>query len=238
MKYDDNIKNQYTTLWNTMVIKDSVKPIINSIINKIVANKDKYVQVQNLTKSKVPWYIISIIHTLECNGDFTRYLYNGDKIANGKTTNVPAGRPVDGIPMTWIDTAADSLNDRPWYDWSNEGSCFFFENYNGWGYKLYHNIPSPYLFSGTSVYLKGKYTTDGKFDPNAVSQQIGAAAILKQMQLMNLIENIIIPSNNPSVDSTVSVNNTSTLASNSDSTGANLIDMLKMLEKINKGFSA
>ena len=41
MKYDDNIKNQYTTLWNTMVIKDSVKPIINSIINKIVANKDK-----------------------------------------------------------------------------------------------------------------------------------------------------------------------------------------------------
>jgi hypothetical protein len=41
---------------------------------------------------------------------------------------------------------------------------------------------SPYLWSCTIHYERGKYVSDGKFDPQAVSLQVGCAAILKGLQ--------------------------------------------------------
>jgi lysozyme family protein len=42
-------------------------------------------------------------------------------------------------------------------------------------------VLTPYLWSFTNHYTKGKFVADGKFDANAVSKQCGAAAILKLM---------------------------------------------------------
>jgi lysozyme family protein len=42
-------------------------------------------------------------------------------------------------------------------------------------------IPSPYLWSGTTVYERGKYVADGRFSAIAVDKQIGCAAILKEL---------------------------------------------------------
>jgi hypothetical protein len=43
-------------------------------------------------------------------------------------------------------------------------------------------LPSPYIWSGTDQYEKGKYTSDGKYDPaEAVDEQLGCAGILKFM---------------------------------------------------------
>jgi hypothetical protein len=38
---------------------------------------------------------------------------------------------------------------------------------------------SPYLWSMTNHYIRGKYVSDGRFDPVAVSAQAGVASILK-----------------------------------------------------------
>jgi lysozyme family protein len=54
------------------------------------------------------------------------------------------------------------------------------ESFNGFGYRR-HGLASPYLWSGTSLYLRGKYVSDGRFDPLALDGQLGCCAILKRM---------------------------------------------------------
>lgn len=69
-----------------------------------------------------------------------------------------------------------------WSDWSIAGLCYVLERYNGWGYRLYHqHVKSPYLWSFTSIYTSGKYTSDGKWSDTAVSKQVGAMALLMEI---------------------------------------------------------
>ena len=50
------------------------------------------------------------------------------------------------------------------------------ERYNGLGYRR-RGRPSPYLWSYSGHYDKGKYVADGRFDPDAESKQCGGAAL-------------------------------------------------------------
>jgi len=60
------------------------------------------------------------------------------------------------------------------------------EAYNGMGY-VPRRINSPYLWSGTQHYAKGKYVADGVWDSNAVSAQLGCATLLKEIQNRGLL---------------------------------------------------
>ena len=62
------------------------------------------------------------------------------------------------------------------------GTLFQLEGYNGFGYRDHHpTVPSPYLWSFSNHYTRGKYVADGRFSPTAVSQQCGAAVLLKRL---------------------------------------------------------
>ena len=41
--------------------------------------------------------------------------------------------------------------------------------------------PTPYLWSFSKLYEKGKYVADGRFDPEAVSKQCGAAVMIRAL---------------------------------------------------------
>ena len=58
---------------------------------------------------------------------------------------------------------------------------FPWEKYNGMGYRPF-GVPSPYLWSFSSIYTSGKYVADGRFDPTVVSKQSGAAVMLKALE--------------------------------------------------------
>jgi lysozyme family protein len=58
------------------------------------------------------------------------------------------------------------------------------EQYNGLGYAAM-GIPPPYLWASTNQYSHGKYIADGHFDPNAIDHQIGCAALLGRMTLID-----------------------------------------------------
>jgi lysozyme family protein len=105
-------------------------------------------------------------------------LGNGQPL-NQVTTIVPIGRgPFPNFEAGAIDALnLQGANDIT--DWSIDGILHFLEGYNGYGYSKYHNMNSPYLWSGSNQYTAGKYVADGKFDPNAVSQQVGVALLLK-----------------------------------------------------------
>ncbi|SHL17569.1 hypothetical protein SAMN05444266_102315 [Chitinophaga jiangningensis] len=140
---------------------------------------------------RIPWYFIACVHYLECSFSFKKHLHNGDPLT-GYTVQVPAGRPKVGHPppFTFEESAVDALKlmgfDKV-TSWKLPFILRKLEAYNGFGYFKYHNMNSPYLWSYSNHYTKGKYVKDGKFDKDAVSAQLGSAVILKRMEERGLI---------------------------------------------------
>jgi len=179
---DPQRRQEYSDLFQNCQIRSSRKKQVEAIVSRMLAKQDRYEAVQGETG--VPWYIIAVIHSLESDLDFNTHLHNGDPLPQ-PTTHEPRGRPPGVPPFTWIESAVDALNydglptNR---DWSVAGTLHCLEQYNGLGYRrLAKPIPSPYLWSFSSLYQKGKFDADGHFDPNATSRQCGAAVLLKFM---------------------------------------------------------
>lgn len=182
----DALREQYATLWASMEIRVSKAADIEATARKIIGNKTRYIAVQDVTA--VPWYVVGTIHAMEGGCDFSTHLHNGDPLT-ARTVQVPAGRPkappADGKRYSWKESAIDALTmhdlDKV-RDWPVERICYELERYNGFGYRNFHtDVLSPYLWSGTNHYSRGKYVADGKWSSTAVSGQSGAAGILKRI---------------------------------------------------------
>lgn len=189
MKFED-LKAEYAQLWATMATRSSFKPALDATAQKIIANRDRYQAVSEMTK--VPWYVIGLIHQMEAGLSFGCHLHNGDSLAR-RTVQVPANRPSTGNgPFKWEASACDALLMKHLEtvpEWSIERICYELERYNGWGYRKFHKTTlTPYLWSGTTHYARGKYVADGKWDSTHVSKQTGAMVLLKRM--MELDETI------------------------------------------------
>ena len=181
-------------LWNTMTINDPT--YVQNIAKAIGLNKQRYEEVSETAAEAIPngsycpWYVIGLIHLMECSLSFTKHLHNGDPLS-ARTVHVPVGRPKKGSPpFTWHQSATDAIR---MLDFNNaefrtkwEYIPFVLqklEEYNGLGYRN-KGIYSPYLWAGTNHYTKGKYVADGKWDPNAISKQTGVAPILSRLLAM------------------------------------------------------
>jgi lysozyme family protein len=186
----NNLQREYGDLFNTCNIEQSKATIVENIITRIVANKNRYEMVGS--PLNIPWYFIGVIHSMESGLSFNGHLHNGDPLTS-RTKHVPAGRPVKGNPpFTWEESASDALQfqklDR-WTDWSVPGLLYKLEDYNGWGYRTNHpHVLSPYLWSFSNHYTKGKYIADGTWSETAVSRQCGAAVLLRRMAEKEIIQ--------------------------------------------------
>lgn len=131
----------------------------------------------------IPWWFVAGVHMLESSFNFATHLHNGDPLTK-RTSRVPAGRPKSGSPpFSWEESAQDALSrldlDKQ-KDWSLPRALFRWERYNGFGYRR-HRVPTPYLWSLSTIYQRGKYVADGVFSASAVSKQCGAATLLKYL---------------------------------------------------------
>ena len=177
----DALAPKYESLWASCVLLPSRKSAADLSASRIIANKARYQEVEKATT--VPWFCVGLIHAMEGGLNFNTHLHNGDSLAR-RTVHVPKGRPKTGEPpFTWEESAIDALTmdglDKVG-DWTPTRLCYELERYNGTGYLKYHpTVNTPYLWSGTNLYTRGKYVADGKWDASAVSGQSGAVAILK-----------------------------------------------------------
>ncbi len=187
--FTPELQASYQRLFDTCVIAQDKYPIVNSVVDKILASRSRYEAVEK--KTSVPWYFTGIVHFMEGGGKFTTHLHNGDPLT-ARTVHVPKGRPKTGTPpFTWEFSAEDALaytGVNKWTDWSLPGLLYKLEGYNGFGYRRASiNINSPYLWSFSNHYKSGKYVADGKYSPTAVSKQCGAAVILRRLAEMQVI---------------------------------------------------
>lgn len=171
----------YTDLLKRMQVLPQWQPTIDRYANRIIANRARYEEVS--AKTGVPWAFIGALHYRESALNFNTHLHNGDSL-KAKTVHVPKGRPEGEPPFTWEVSAIDALEYEKFKDlpsWTIEEVCERAEHYNGMGY---HNMGkvSPYLFSGTNLYVRGKYSSDGHYDSGMVDQQLGVIPLYMRVE--------------------------------------------------------
>ena len=178
------LMQEYKKLWDEARIRPDKALELTKLAAKVLYNQSRYAEVA--AKVGCPWQLVACIHNMEAGLKFTGHLHNGDPLT-ARTVHVPRGRPAIGTPpFTWEQSAADALIHvsgwDQWDDWTVAGGLYMLERYNGWGYRKYHpTVLSPYLWSWTNLYTKGKYGADGKWNGNLVSQQCGCVALLKEL---------------------------------------------------------
>jgi lysozyme family protein len=150
-----------------------------------IKHKDILLEVEQ--KSNVPWPMLAAILEREADSDskFNCYLGNGQPL-NRRTTIVPVGRgpwcsslpaPREAFVKAALDALAIDHLDKVIPPWPIEKQLFWVEPFNGLGY-FGMGLPSPYIWGGSNVQVRGKYTSDGHFDPTVWDTQPGCASIL------------------------------------------------------------
>ncbi|MBR2068214.1 MAG: hypothetical protein IJ877_00495 [Candidatus Gastranaerophilales bacterium] len=157
-------------------LDDTMQYCVDKFLERYNRNINRYKYVE--AKTGVAAELIGAIHFREGSNDFSTCLHNG----------APLGTEVDGnIYYSWEDSAIAAINKIkklyvPTYG-DIETYYNFAEQYNGTGYRIYHNINSPYVWSGTDKYETGMYISDGSFDLYSKDTRPGVAVLLNALGL-------------------------------------------------------
>jgi lysozyme family protein len=180
----ESLGPEYEAWFAALTIRPENLTQVNIAVKQLIENKADYQKVAQATNNRMPWAFVGVIHAMECSFNFAGHLHNGDPLIH-RTTRVPKNCPVNGTPpFSWQDSAVDALTRNGFKqetNWSIARMLYLLENYNGFGYRS-KQLPSPYLWSFSNLFSKGKYVADGVFDPEAVSKQCGAGVMLKALQ--------------------------------------------------------
>ena len=120
-----------------------------------------------LRLNRVPWAMVGVIHGVNAASTLLAIFTTADTLTN-RTKHVPAGQPQTGTPpYSWENSAMDALTREGLNtvtDWSIPNMLYLLEKYNGFGYRRMGR-PTPYLWSFSKLYEKGKYVADRSFRP-------------------------------------------------------------------------
>ena len=186
----DEYRQGYLELFDSCVVRPERQSTVNFYVDTLTATKNRSIYAQVEDAVCVPWYFIGVIHALETSFNFRAHLHNGDPL-DKKTYHVPSGRPVPWLPPSdWVSSAKDSLEFEKYTnhtDWNLAKLLYRLEAYNGFRSRTDHHINSPYLWSFSNHYTSGKFVADNVWSTSAVSQQPGAAVMLKELVNRKLI---------------------------------------------------
>ena len=175
--------------WNSATVSPLHHKGVRLIVDRAVRWWPRY-EVVSAT-SGVPSSTIAVLHNMEC-GQAETNLCNGDSLRQ-RTWEVPEGRPPPPArpPFKWEFAACDALayDHMGAVDWDHLGSALnAIEGYNGWGNALYHpGTPSSYIVGGTNLQRPGRFIRDHVWSSTAMSGQIGAIPIWKELQARGLL---------------------------------------------------
>jgi lysozyme family protein len=189
-------KADYEKLWSTCKIDPAHLPEVKQLAERILAGKPRYEALAKRLRSEIPgmqWWILGVIHHMEAGCNFAKYQHNGELL--GKVTTLkPAGK----LFHHWEDSAIDASRMLlKGLDGTMPKLLSLLEGFNGYGYRLWRTVKSPYLWSYSNHYTKGKYievkdpiTRKAKsvWKPDLISKQCGTAVILKYLESIGEIK--------------------------------------------------
>jgi lysozyme family protein len=185
MQLTDAWRAQYERNFASMVIHPAVVAEAEASARKINENRIRYEAV-SARVGNVPWYLIGALHAREASLNFSCYLGDGEAL-NHPTHCVPRGRG----PFHDFEAGAEDALDHEGFqhitDWSLPALLWHAECFNGLGYHD-RGTPSPYIWAGSSIYITGKYGSDGHYDAHLTDKQLGVAVILATMARLGFIQ--------------------------------------------------
>ena len=187
----ERYKAKYIELFETCTVRPEKASQLAWYVDRLSSPKYRGAYEKLEDSVCVPWYFIGVIHALETSFNFEAHLHNGDPLSH-KTTHVPAGRPVPwNPPSDWQSSAKDALAFEKYTDhtdWNLAKLLFRLEGYNGFRSRELHGINTPYLWSFSNHYTSGKFVADNEWSTTSVSQQCGAAVMIKELANRKLVE--------------------------------------------------
>ena len=130
---------------------------------KTIADSSARYQTAAMNFPNLPWYVIGILHSMECACNFKIHLHNGDPLT-ARTVHDPKNRPPIWDPSwEWEKSAQDAIT----YDrldqvenWTLPRILYTFERYNGIVLRRRFGKATPDRRSYSNHYVRGKYVAD------------------------------------------------------------------------------
>lgn len=195
---------QYKTFWDELQ-KSGLHPgafnwprIAREQVDWALLHKKRFLSVA-IEFGSMPWHVVCQLSRMEMGLNFNGSLLNGDPW-NKKTVRFPAGH---GPWDSWEEAAVYAIKDeaRRWnfklkdWKWDLGGTFFHLNAWNGFthclpeGKDIQPPYASPYIYSGTPFYQRGKRVEKknwlgkyyGYFDKNLVSEQLGCMAFYYEL---------------------------------------------------------
>ncbi len=168
MENHKDIEREYSALWLTAAIDKDTEMQARSWARTALSARPLYDPISKGTG--VPWFIVAILHKLQCNGDIGRRLADGLPRREGTFEQ-------DAIAAI---KASEIGGHVSWPFWR---ILWAMEKFNGadFGYRA-HGIHSPYLWAGTSAYETGVFVQPGVFSRTIPARwRLGAAVLLRAL---------------------------------------------------------
>ena len=173
------LKPEYSSLLGSMTVRRECRELVNQVAVKLIGLKTRYQPVTD--NIGVPIVFIGPSFEREASSDFSKNPAQGWSLSS-RSRDIPHNGPF----RSWYDAALaayhlNGLDKVGAANWTWELVCYYGEMFNGFGYRDYHHMHSPYLWGGTNIQTVGKYTQDGKFDSNDMDPQLGIIPIGRRM---------------------------------------------------------
>lgn len=173
------LKPEYTALLAAMVVRPDHEHLVESVAAKLLASKARYLEVTAI--DGVPAVYIGPSFEREADNDFTKNPAQGWPL-HSRSQIIPHNGPFPDWRTAAIEAyRLNGLDKVGAGNWTWELICFYGEMFNGFGYRDYHHMHSPYLWGGTNIQTVGKYTSDGKFDASHMDTQLGIIPLARRM---------------------------------------------------------
>lgn len=143
----------------------------------------RYVEASRATG--VPEIFMAASFEREASSDFTKSPAQGDPL-DRLSTHVPKGLgPYIGA-TGWTRAAMDAykidgLDKIGAANWTWPLAAYYAEAFNGFGYRDWHRMRSPYVWGGTNLQQRGKYEADGQFNASIMDEQLGVVPLMMAM---------------------------------------------------------
>jgi lysozyme family protein len=173
------LTREYTGLLAVMVVREDHKSLVDQVATKLLTHKSLYLEVT--AADGVPVAFIGPSFEREASSNFNLNPAQGWPL-HSTSKWIPHNGPFKDWKSAAI--AAYRLNglDKVGADnWTWPLICYYGELFNGFGYRDFHHMHSPYLWGGTNIQTVGKYDDDGKFNPDHMDPQLGIIPVARRM---------------------------------------------------------
>ena len=171
----DALKSDYASWIDAAAIRPDIEAELDHVCDKVLLPGLPRLK-NGCDAVKVPLVWAAPSFYRESSYDFRTSPAQGDRW-DRRSIHVPAG--LGPYPdFTAAQVAAYKIDglDKVARPWTLELACYYWELFNGFGYRDAHRIRSPYVVGGLTEQQKGKYVADGVWG-EVLDQQLGCLAM-------------------------------------------------------------